>query len=254
MSRIVASMIVKNEINRYLPLAVSHLLTYVTEVRVLDDGSDDGTYEWLAERESIGIKVKRNEGPEFFEHEGRARQNLFEWTLQGRPEYILSIDADEFVGDPSVILDGIQSQQDVYTLDLVEGWKVNQGGISIRVDGLWGPRKVPSLFKAPRLRRADRNWRILDKALACGREPIAVIRGSRGAPHLKTELFHFGWLQESERQRRAERYFEHDGGKFHQNRHLQSILFPDDKVGLRGRPWPQGLRPFADALISHATK
>jgi hypothetical protein len=245
-------MIVKNEMSRYLPLAVAHLLSYVEEVRVLDDGSDDGTFEWLAERESVGVKVKRNEGPEFFAHEGRARQNLFEWTLAGRPEYILAIDADEFVGDPSVILDGIKSGEDVYTLNLVEGWKVNPGGISIRVDGLWGPRKVPILFKAPR--HSDRQWRIQDKALACGREPMAVIKASRGAPHLETEVFHFGWLQESERQRRAERYFEHDGGKFHQNRHLQSILFPDNKIGLRGRPWPQGLRAFSDALISHSVK
>jgi glycosyltransferase involved in cell wall biosynthesis len=245
-------MIVKNEMDRYLPLAVGHLLSFVDEVRVLDDGSDDGTYEWLVDRESTGVKVKRNPGPEFFAHEGRARQNLLEWTLAGRPDYVLAIDADEFVGDPTVILKGIETGQPVYTIDLVEAWKVNAGGISIRVDGQWGPRKCPMLYEAPR--HTDRQWRIADRALACGREPIPVVRGSRGAPHLETEIFHCGWLQEAERGRRAQRYFDHDGGKFHQNRHLQSILFPDEKVGLRGRPWPPGLRSFSDALIAHSKK
>lgn len=243
-------MIVKNELGRYLPLAVEQLLTYVDEVRVLDDGSDDGTFEWLEGRD--GIAVKRNEGPQFFEHEGRARQNLFEWTLQGRPDYILSIDADEFVGDPHIVTEAVTSNQEVYCLSLVEAWKVNHGGISIRVDGHWGPRKVPILFKAPR--RTDRAWRINDRALACGREPIAVIRNASRAPVLATEVFHFGWTQRSERERRAERYFEHDGGKFHASRHLQSILFEDDKVGLRGMPWPPGLRPLAESLIEHSTK
>lgn len=245
-------MIVKNEMERYLSLAVGHLLSYVDEVRVLDDGSDDGTYEWLQEHEGQGVAVKRNEGPSFFEHEGRARQNLFEWTLQGRPEYILAIDADEFVGDPRQITEAITSHQAVYTLNLVEAWKVNDGGISIRIDGLWGPRRVPILFKAPR--RSDRAWRIHDRALACGREPIAVIREARRAPHLATEVFHFGWLQQSERQRRAQRYFDHDGGQFHANRHLQSILLPDEKIVLKGRPWPDGLRSFSDALIAHSAK
>lgn len=249
--RLVASMIVKNELDRYLPLAVGHLLDFVDEIRVLDDGSNDGTYEWLTERESSGIKVLRNPGPSFFEHEGRARQNLLEWTLRGRPDYVLSIDADEFVGDPKVIREAMMGLP-VYTVHLVEAWKVDHGGISVRVDGLWGPRRVPMLFQAPR--RTDRMWRINDRALACGREPIAVIRQAARAPHLETNIFHFGWTRQAEREARAERYFEHDGGKFHASRHLQSILFPDNKVGLRGYPWPAGLRPISEQLIAYSVR
>lgn len=254
---IVASMIVKNEINRFLPLAVDHLLTFVDEVRVLDDGSDDGTYEWLAEKE--GVQVLRNPGPSFFEHEGRARQNLLEWVFASGADYVLAIDADEFVGNPSVITDVLAtSTESVFLLSLVEAWKVNFGGISIRVDGLWGPRKVPILYRLPdrgTLRRGnDQLWRIQDRQLACGREPMAVVRAAGGAPLIGTQIFHFGWVRQSERQARAERYFEHDQGRFHQNRHLQSILFPDDKVGLRGLAWPEGMRGISKDLIAYADR
>lgn len=249
--RLVASLITKNEMDRYLPLAVGHLTSYCDEIRVLDDGSTDGTYEWLAEREGMGVRVLRNPGPAFFEHEGRARQNLLDWTLEARPDYVLSIDADEFVGDPELLRESLTGMP-VYTLHLVEAWKINHGGISIRVDGLWGPRRVPIVYQVPRL--ASRQWTIADRALACGREPTAVVKQAARAPHIDTEVFHFGWTRVAERQRRAERYFEHDGGKFHQNRHLQSILFPDNKVGLKGYPWPVGLRPLADSLISYSER
>ena len=269
--KLVASMIVKNEMDRYLPLAVSHLLTYVDEIRVLDDGSTDGTYEFLDGKSAV--KVLRNEGPHFFEHEGQARQKLLDWTFEAQADYVLAIDADEFVGEPKILRAGIESSAlPVYILQLVEAWQVNKGGISIRVDGLWGPRKVPMLYmppdKAPppsAARRrgsrigtaaadARRAWRIADRQLACGREPQAVVAESRRAPVLGTHVFHFGWTRKSERQARAERYFEHDGGNFHQNRHLQSILWPDDKVGLKGLPWPEGLRPIAADLMAYSDR
>lgn len=260
-------MIVKNEMDRYLPLAVRHLLTYVDEIRALDDGSTDGTYEWLQNTE--GVEVLRNEGLHFFEHEGQARQRLLEWTSEADADYVLAIDADEFVGRPAAIQEGMADGAPVYILSLVEAWKVNPGGISIRVDGLWGPRRVPILYmpqgKAPEVSAARRRgtrygttaatdlqaWRIADRQLACGREPLAVVAASRHAPRLNTEVFHFGWTRESERQARAERYFEHDGGNFHANRHLQSILFPDDKVVLRGFAWPEGLRGISAELIEY---
>lgn len=257
--RLVASMIVKNEMDRYLPLAVEHLLSYCDEIRVLDDGSSDGTYEWLLDRDRV--EVRRNTGPSFFEHEGRARQELLDWTFAAEPDYVLAIDADEFVGDPYVIREAMASAAPVYLLTLVEAWKVSEETISIRVDGQWGPRKVPILYQLPLKPRGARQaaafkqqWRILDRQLACGREPVAVIKAAARAPLIETDVYHFGWARESARQERAERYFTHDQGRFHQQRHLQSILFPDERVGLSGRRWPDGLREIAPSLIAEAAR
>jgi glycosyltransferase involved in cell wall biosynthesis len=241
--KLVASMITRNEMGRYLPLAVAHLVTYVDEIRVLDDGSTDGSYEWLQRVDKV--EVLRNPGPTFFEYESKARQALLEWTMKGQPTHVLSIDADEFVGSPDVVRRVLQTNFPVYTLSMEEVWACSEHELCLRVDGLWGPRKCPIVWKAPqRLEGVD--WVIPDRKLACGREPLAVRR--QKAQVSRSSVYHFGWTRRSERQARAERYFEHDQGKFHADRHLQSILNPDDKVVMASAEWPAGLENIRPEL------
>jgi glycosyltransferase involved in cell wall biosynthesis len=243
--RIVASMIVKDELKRYLPLAVEHLLAHVDEIRVLDDGSTDGTYEWLDAQERV--RVLRNPGPHFFEHEGLARQNLFDWTMEGRPDYVLAIDADEFVVNPEYLRAVAEDRGDVYTLSLIEAWAVSNRGIDFRVDGLWGPRKIPIFYSTP---RQARNWKIAQKQLACGREPVQVIQRARRAAPTGCTVVHFGWTNVNERNVRAQRYYDHDNGKFHQDRHLQSILWADRRVRLRRMAWPPSFSELEPGLMA----
>ena len=245
--KLIASLIVRNELNRYLPLAVEHLLSFCDEIRLLDDGSDDGTYESLVDRELSGdpVKALRNPGPAFFEYESRARQTLNEWTMVGKPDYVLSIDADEFVADPYIVKECMQRRRPVYTLNMLEVWEANELNLSLRVDGHWGPRLCPILWQAPV--RLTREWAIPDRKLACGREPERV----RRTPHRKsgTDVLHFGWTNEAERQARAERYFEHDQGKFHRDAHLQSILWPRERVTMTAIEWPPGVAPMRERIL-----
>lgn len=240
---LIASMITRNEMQRYLPLAVTHLLTFCDEIRVLDDGSEDGTFEYL--ERTPRVSVMANDGPRFFEYESQARQRLLEWTMRASPDYVLSIDADEFVGSPELLKRSMQMGGQVYTLSMEEVWSVNEDHLNVRVDGHWGPRPCPILWRAP----AELNsfWNIPDRKLACGREPLQV-RRTRAKP-TRSSVLHFGWTRESERQARAERYFEHDKGKFHRDAHLQSILWPPEKVLLQARPWPDELRPLMSDLL-----
>ncbi len=242
--RLVASMIVKNEIGRYLELALNHLRSYCDEIRVLDDGSTDGSYELC--KALPQVEVLRNPGPAFFEHEGLARQNLFDWTRQGLPDYVLAIDADEFVTDPDYLRHAIANAGDVYTLSLVEAWNVSERGIDIRVDGQWGPRRIPILYSTP---RQARNWKMSNKQLACGREPVQVIQRARRAAATGSTVMHFGWANEHERVVRAQRYYDHDNGKFHQDRHLQSILWNDRRVRLKRLPWPPSFKALESKLL-----
>lgn len=241
---LVASMIVRNELRRYLPLAVSHLLSFCDEIRILDDGSEDGTFEYLSGVPRV--QITRNDSDHFFEHEGNARQRLLEWTMEAKPTYVLSIDADEFVGDPNFVLRAVDKGAQVYTLQMEEVWSISDEHLNVRVDGHWGPRPCPILWRAP----AELNsfWRIPDRKLACGREPQQV-RQTRSRPS-GSSVFHFGWTRESERQARAERYFEHDKGKFHRNAHLQSILWPPEKVVLKSQSWPRGLVEMRGEFIA----
>lgn len=245
--KLVASMIVRNELGRYLELAIGHLAEFCDEVRVLDDGSTDGSWEFLSQHEKVF--ALRNEGPTFFEHEGRARNALLGWTLASDPDYVLSIDADEFVGDPDLILRACHQRGAVYTLQMEEVWRADETHLHIRVDHQWRPRPCPILWRAPQ--GTDRTmWEIPDVQLACGREPL-IVRRTRAAVS-GSSVLHFGWARLRERQARAERYFKHDGGRFHRDAHLQSILWPDDKVGLRQRHWPSGLTILAPSLAEQA--
>lgn len=246
--KLVASMIVRNELGRYLPLAVKHLRTFCDEIRVLDDNSDDGTFEWLDDEEQFlnGVRVLRNVGPAFFEYESKARQYLLEWTMEAEPDYVLSIDADEFIDNPNRVKRVItEMQKPVYTLDMIEVWNATPRGIQIRVDGHWGPRKCPILWRAPE--KLDGYWYIPDRKLACGREPLAVRRA--GFEPCGANILHFGWTNKAARQARYDRYAEHDQGKFHKDAHLQSIMWGDDRVRVEQRNWPANLRGFSRDLL-----
>lgn len=233
--RLVASLIVKNEMGRLLPLTVAHLQTYVDEIRVLDDNSTDGTFEFLQER---GVSVIRNDGPGFYEHEGRARNRLLDYTLQARPTHILAIDADELaVVDRTKLAHG-----DVWTLEMNEVWKAGENQMLVRADGGWRPHPIPILY------RPQRGYRIRDRKLACGREPEQIVRLYRRAQPAG-QIFHFGWCDPTTRQARYDRYAEHDGGNFHARRHLDSILWDDRRVRLLGKGWPDDFRPVRDHFL-----
>jgi glycosyltransferase involved in cell wall biosynthesis len=227
---------------------VKHLTSFCDEVRVLDDGSDDGTFEWLQEQR--GVHVARNPGPAFFEFESKARQNLLEWTMEARPDYVLSIDADEFVGDPEVIRRCVNEGKPVYTLWMQEVWSLSDERINIRMDGQWGRRLCPILWRAPA--SLSREWSIPERKLACGREPLQV----RRTRFVKsgTDVFHLGWANESERAARYERYAVHDQGKFHRDAHLQSIMWPAEKVILSSARWPVGMSVHREQLLERACR
>ena len=246
--KLVASMIVRNELDRYLKPCVEHLLSFCDEVAIVDDAGTDSTHAWAGRMK--GVHCCKTGASHFFEHEGRARQFLLDWTFTLKPDYVLSIDADEFVGQPNLVSAAVAQGGPVYTLQMEEVWRADEH-LHIRVDHAWRPRPCPILWRAPSDPQEDQ-WKIPDVQLACGREPIAV-RRMRARPS-GASVYHFGWACEADRPARAQRYFEHDQGNFHKNSHLQSILWPDEQVGMDQQQWPAGLANVRDALVERASK
>lgn len=244
--KIVASMVTHNELGRYLPIVVPHLLGFCDEIRVLDDLSTDGTYEYL--NDVKGVVVAKNRGPRMFLNESDVRNRLLAFTLEGEPDYVLSIDADEFVGSPNSVRMKAREGGRVYSLAMQEVWHATGSHLHIRVDGLWGNRRCPILWRAPRT--LSHEWLIPDRKLACGREPMVVRRTT--ARKSGSDVFHFGWTNELERAERFERYVEHDKGKFHHDRHLQSIMWPAAKVQTKPAVWPAGLQSVRAAILQIA--
>lgn len=239
--KLVASMPVRNELGRYLQRTVEHALSYCDEIRVLDDGSDDGGAEWLEAQDRV--VVHRFDGPGWSQdggHEGTVRQALFEHALAGDPTHVLALDADEVVPKGTELRARIEARprQPVWALRVVEAW--NPDPWLIRVDGGWRPRHAPVVYRVPDEVGGD--WHIrTDLRMACPREPVAVAklyrRGDRRTK-LPIDLVHLGWANPAEREARAARYFEHDGGQFHRNAHLESILWTDERLQLRGYSMP----------------
>ena len=238
---LIAAMPVRNEMGRYLQRSVEHALTYCDEVRVLDNGSDDGSAEWLEAQDRVS--VEHREGLGWMEeggHEGAVRQALLEHALAGEPTHVLALDADEIVPkgkDLRATLKG-RPRQPVWALRVVEAWSTDPW--LIRVDGGWRPRHAPIVYRVPGERGPDWHART-DLRLACPREPVAVAKLYRGAGRrtkLPIDLVHLGWANPAEREIRAARYFEHDDGQFHRNEHLESILWTDERLQLQGYSMP----------------
>lgn len=241
--KLIAMMVVSNEADRYLSPCIENLLGFCDEIRVLDDGSTDGTMEVLGAYESV--ETIRNDYPTFFEHEGRARQQLLEWTMAGDPTHVLAIDADEFVADGEILRMALaeDSFTGVVKLAMTEIWGADSNWLQVRMDGAWKPRPIGIAFRVPpdhhSNRQYRRHWRIPDRALACGRVPMmTAMQANRTITEAVTDILHFGWANVDDRAARYARYVEHDGGQFHASAHLESIMWGDDRVQTKPMRWP----------------
>jgi glycosyltransferase involved in cell wall biosynthesis len=246
---LVASLIVKNELGRYLQACIGSLRDFCDLIVVVDDGSTDRTGEWLDDNADDRMVVKHLDPDDgfFAGHEGRRRQALLDFTVEQKPTHVLAIDADEFVADGALVRHFCELPLQTGQLLMQEVWKMEPSGLSIRQDGGWRPHPVPILWRCDTYEPGV--WTINDRALACGREPTATRRMRRPRP-TGTEILHFGWANEAERELRYQRYVEHDDGNFHNRRHLDSIMFTDIQVTLAGRKWPKGLR-LKDGVVTY---
>ncbi len=246
---LVASLIVKNELGRYLQACIGSLREFCDLVAVLDDGSTDRTGEWLDDNADDRMVVKHIDAEDgfFAAHEGRRRQALLDFTMEQTPTHVLAIDADEFVAKGQMIRHFCELPLPLGQLVMQEVWTMDGKHLGIRQDGGWREHPVPILYA---VKDPDPSlWRIQDRALACGREPMAI-RGMRRPRPTGTEVLHFGWANEAERATRYQRYVEADGGKFHNRRHLDSIMWPDEKVQISERKWPPGLS-LTDGVVTY---
>jgi len=251
--KLIASLIVGNEADRYLHDCLAHLTEFCDLIVAIDDGSTDGTNQIL---HGHGAVVRRNETSEFYTHEGLARQGLLELTMAQHPTHILAIDADEFISDGHALRSILTAQRAagaVWSLSMEEVWRATPEQLQIRTDGNWGPWPVPCVYTVP-TRINPRIWRIRDDALACGRVPMQIQQLAGRARHSGVSILHFGWANEGDRYRRYHRYVVHDGGRFHQNSHLESIMWTSDKVKLTPREWPLALLKWRDRIVDRANR
>ncbi len=239
--KLTASLIIRNELGRYLKPCIEHLGAFCDEIAIIDDASDDATVHaltiggsWLPH--GVPVRLLPFEQQIFYAHEGRARQRLIDFTLETGATHVLSLDADEFVSDGAALRARLEADPDypAWQLDIEEVWTANES-LGIREDGGWRTHGLACVWKAP---APGERFTMMDRKLACRRVPEQVLK-QRSKP-TGVSLLHFGWTNPAERQQRYDRYAKHDGGRFHASAHLRSIMWPATRIKLRQRPWPEG--------------
>lgn len=225
-NKLVLSMVVRNEAGRYLRAVLQHAATYVDEIVIIDDASEDETIQVC--REAVGAKTLtlfRNK-VSLFHDEYRLRQRQWELTLRAKPDWILFLDADEMFEDR--IRDEIrrlinQTDYDVVCFRLYDMWDMEH----YRDDKYWRAHTVyrPFLIRY----RPDFTYRWKETAQHCGRMPDNILE--LPAVGSQVRLKHYGWARPEDREAKYRRYMELDPeGKYGDMNQYLSILDPAPRL------------------------
>lgn len=238
--KLTASLILRNELDRYLGPCLDALLEYVDEIRVLDDSSSDGWEETLRPSwGSSGARVlvhrhtvaDRNAHDSFHLH-AAARTALMRFTLEGDADYVLAIDADEFVTDGPAVRRACGRGPEAVSTVITEVWEACDELLCTREDGGWRQHPIANVWSTARFR--GEVLKLTDRGTATGRVPDVVHR-AKAIPSGAATL-HFGWANRADRPKRFMRYGGTNEG--HASAHVKSIMWPDELVTLKPESWP----------------
>lgn len=222
---IVANMIGRNEAESYLVPVLERLSKQVDMIVFTDDKSEDDTPN-IAER--FGARVFQMPEPTFSNNEGRIRQQSWENLQTVIPTedcFILAIDCDEMLYQTRYTLEqlALQDSYQVINIEFFHMWNEDQ----FRVDKAWRPHPSSRMFKyLP-------GGNFLDRQLACGSEPTYVQQLIRSGLFLKDSglcMKHLSYIKDDDKKSKFDRYMKLDGGAFHANAHILSIMDEDPQL------------------------
>lgn len=222
--RIITTMVVKNEADRYLGACLVWAKTFSDEIAVYDDQSTDDTVDVCINLGAL-TAVRPNDVPSFLEHEGRFREEAWRWMESATEpqvgDWILSLDADELLVDQRGELRGIQDDiqaaasfnADVIAYNIPEIFAGAGGTLYRRVDGYWGS------ITGARLAAWRPGAKFADRQMASGSLPVG------GPQFLSSDanILHLGYLDAQDRRAKHDRYIALPG---HSSEHVESILAP----------------------------
>lgn len=222
--RILGHMVIKNELDRYLRESLAALCETCDAVMVYDDGSDDGTTEYLWEltgRHGLWHDRRAEGRPSFAEDESQFRQDG--WRLMGRSlnadetDWVLSLDADELLvgGDVRGLLEAFAEQHpdDIASFPVREIFDVRDGRCFMRTDGYWGSIRANRFVRYQAAATFDPRLE--------GGGSLPSLPKTRTCPADGLEILHFGYARAADREAKYARYA---AGRGHNRSHVQSIL------------------------------
>lgn len=251
-----ASLIVRDELDRYLGPCLDALLEFCDTICVLDDSSTDGWQEtlrpgWGAAGARVTVRehtvADRNAHTSFHLH-AAARTALMRFTLETDADYVLAIDADEFVTDGAAVRKACDRRPEAVSSVITEVWEACDDLLCTREDGGWRQHLIANVWSAARFR--GEVLKLTDRGTATGRVPDIVHRAK--VVHSGAHTLHFGWANRADRAERFARYGGPNEG--HASAHVKSIMWPDELVTLKPASWPVWPEGLRDQVLERANR
>lgn len=206
-NRVTLSMVVKNEVGRYLSRVLKGLAGHIDEAVIIDDASADRTAEICKQLlADVPLHLVKNKTSKFSD-EISLRKQQWEETIKTNPDWILNLDADELLEDG--FWEAAQAFLEDETIErcdfrLYDMWSETQ----YREDAFWSAHKTSRTFL---LRyRADFAYEWNETPQHCGRFPANCDSFVKAGEEFR--IRHYGWARKVDRAEKYRRYQRLDPG------------------------------------------
>lgn len=186
--KLTLTMVVKNEGRRFLRQVLQQHRKYIDEAVIIDDGSTDNTADICREvLEGIPLRLIHNDISKF-SNEAELRKQQWDEVVKSKPEWILSLDADElfeerFAGDIGSLL--CEESSDLFCFRLYDFWDDNH----YREDSYWRSHQSYRPFLLRYREEFPYVWN--ESPQHCGRLPENIFELPHQLSNLR--LKHLGW-------------------------------------------------------------
>jgi hypothetical protein len=198
--RLLALLAARDEM-RFLPGFVENVAPQVDGIVALDDGSTDGTGDYLASRPEVVELLDVPPGRPSWD-EPRNHRRLVEAALRHGAEWLLVVDADERLERhfreraERIIRRGQRAGRTAYAVHARELWTPDR----YRVDGIWKGKVQATLFEA----RPDHEFDT--RPLHGHKAPLQARRPNGRFPVANLNVYHLRMIQPDDRLARRRRY------------------------------------------------
>lgn len=230
--RVLGLLVFHNEM-RYLPGFFANVSRHVDGIIALDDGSTDGSGEFVSQQAGILELIRLPPRDPHVWDEPAIHRQVTEAAWRHGPDWLMAIDADERLEDnwraraDAVIA---QAERDGVLAFYVRVFELWDAPDTVRVDGVWGRKRSPRLFRARRDHEFDTRalhgfWAPLNSRID-GDYPLADLL-----------LYHLKTMHASDRSARRARYQQLDPLGAYQPLKYDYLT---DELGMRLSRLPEG--------------